>query len=66
MTPLRKVGFIFCVSKVKTFAKFKIFKELVKCEIWKKIEVLGNFFAEGNSHLQHSMTIVKLMGSKDN
>ncbi len=28
------------MPKVKTFAKFKIFKELVKCEIGKKIEAL--------------------------
>jgi hypothetical protein len=51
MTTLEKVGFIFSCVKNETFAKFKIFKELVKCEIGKKIGALKEI-VEGNSHLQ--------------
>jgi hypothetical protein len=40
MTTLEKVGFFFVCVKNETFAKFKIFKELVKCEIGKKIGAL--------------------------
>ncbi len=55
----------FLCAKSETIVKFKIFKELVKCEIGKKTRAIKQIVEE-NSHLQHSTTIVKLMGSKDN